>query len=84
MTVTLSKAQIEALRVELAQYGLDVRPKPKPRNSACEISARIAELRKMTFKAQSAFWKTAQIRNLTTRMKINAFHEANPNYWTQA
>jgi hypothetical protein len=31
MTVTLTKAQIDAIKVELAQYGLDVRPTPKPR-----------------------------------------------------
>jgi hypothetical protein len=42
MTVTLSKAQIEALKVELGKYGLDVRTMPKPRkaNSVGKVLAK--------------------------------------------
>lgn len=31
MTTQLTKSQIQALKVELAQYGLEIRPAPKPR-----------------------------------------------------
>jgi hypothetical protein len=63
MTITLSKAQIEALSVELGRYGLVVRPAPKPRAEACEISERIAKLKAMSFKTAGV--KSAILRNLS-------------------
>lgn len=54
MTVTLSKAQIEALKVELGKYGLEVRvPTRRKAKAADELSERIARLRAMKFKTAS-------------------------------
>jgi hypothetical protein len=75
MTVQLSKKQIEALKVELAQYGLNVtQARIKP--PVDWISERQAAIRGATFKAQAAFWKTTQNNLLKLRRKISPEYEA--------
>ena len=70
MTVTLSKAQIEALSVELAKYGLVVKPAPRARQtiSANSLEGQIARIRGMTFKTAGV--KAAIMRNLRTAILV--------------
>jgi hypothetical protein len=71
MTVTLSKAQIEALKVELGKYGLDVRAITKPRKAKAtdELAERIARVQAMSFKTAGV--KASIIRTLKLRQKID-------------
>jgi hypothetical protein len=75
MSIQLSKKQIEALKVELAQYGLNVTA-AKPKKHSDWIAEREASLRGATFKAQSAFWKTTQLKALKLRRQISPDYEA--------
>jgi hypothetical protein len=75
MSIQLSKKQIAALKVELAQYGLNVTvAKPKRHNDW--IAEREDLVRAVELKRQSAFWRTAQLRALKQRRKISPDYEA--------
>jgi hypothetical protein len=84
MSIQLSKKQIEALKVELAQYGLNVSVmrsdylgrRVRPRPPVDWISAREQAIRAVAMKRQSAFWKTAQLKALKLRRQISPEYEA--------
>ncbi len=75
MTIQLSKAQINAIRVELAKVGLSVviKRQAKPLDW---ITERENAVRAVSFKSQSAFWKTQQLRLLKLRRQISPEYEA--------
>jgi hypothetical protein len=73
MTVQLTKAQIDAIKVELARVGLTVSVARQAKSIAPEIDARIARLRKMTFKTASI--KGEMMRTLTRIKKEGSSNE---------
>jgi hypothetical protein len=73
MTVQLSKAQLDAIKVELAKVGLSVTVARKPKSIASEVDARIARLRKMTFKTASI--KGEMMRTLARIKKEGSSNE---------
>ncbi len=74
MTIQLSKQQIEAIKVELAQYGLGVTVKKETHDDWIAERQRI--IRALPMKSQSAFFKTTQLKLLALRRKISPEYEA--------
>jgi hypothetical protein len=75
MTVQLTKAQIDAIKVELAKVGLSVAVARKAKATDW-IAERELVVRAAALKGQSAFWRTTQLRNLKTRRQISPEYEA--------
>lgn len=71
----LSKQAIDAIRVELARYGLDVKAKRVKVATRCEVDDRIDSLRAMTF-------KTAGVKTglMATLRRVKAMGYANDRY----
>jgi hypothetical protein len=81
MTVQLTKEQIDAIKVELRKYGLNVLPMPgrgkaKAVETASPLSARIAEVSKMKFKTAGV--KMAILKSLKLRLRSEQYRAANP------
>lgn len=81
MTQTLSKATLDALRVELAQYGLDIKKISKARKFDCELEARIAHVQAMQFKTAGV--KAGIVRALKLAKKARDWKAANPGTITE-
>ena len=85
MTVTLSKAQIEALKVELGKYGLSVsvmsRKALARKAVLSKLDEQIARVQGMTFK--TAGLKKAMLDNLKTAKRAGDWKAANPGTITE-
>ena len=80
MTVTLSKAQIEALKVELGKYGLSVSVMSR-KAVLSKLDEQIARVQGMTFKTAGV--KKAMLDNLKTAKRAGDWKAANPGTITE-
>ncbi len=71
MTIHLTKAQIQALKVELAQYGLDVRPAPKPKTIDPWAKRHAARMSK-TMKAVAAYGRFKDAKGVHSYINLKA------------